>query len=152
MTPNLTPRAATLAAAIALGACSGPAALAGPGAPRLAPCPAAPHCVSSEATDARHAIRGFALPVPASASWPKVVQAVGAMERTTVVESDATYLHAEIVSPWRFYTDDLELLLDAASGQVQVRSSSRIGYYDFGVNRDRVEALRQRLAAQGLLR
>lgn len=152
MTRHVTPRLAGLGAALLLAACSGPQSLAGPGAERLAPCPSAPHCVGSEERDPRHAVAGFTLVAPAAESWPRVVQAVREMERATVVQSDARYLHAEIVSPWHFYTDDLELLLEPAAGRVQVRSSSRVGYYDFGVNRDRVEALRRTLAGRGLLR
>ena len=148
---NLTPRLASLLAALALAACAGQASLAGAGAARLLPCPSAPHCVNSEDTDARHAIAAFVLKQPAAQSWPQVVEVVRAMERTTVVEANARYLHAEIASPWHFYTDDLELLLDAA-GRAQVRSASRIGYYDFDVNRERVEDLRRRLAARDLLR
>lgn len=152
MTRHVTPRLAALAALLLLAGCAGPKSLSGPDAARLAPCPSAPHCVGSEETDARHAVAGFTLAEPVAETWPRVVQAVRDLERTNVVLADARYVHAEIVSPWRFYTDDLELLLDRASGRMQVRSSSRVGYYDFGVNRDRVEALRRALAAKGLLR
>lgn len=150
MTDHVTPALGVAVAALLLAACSGPQALAGAGAERLSPCPSAPHCVGSQERDPTHAVAGFALRPPAADSWPRVVQAVREMERTRVVQADARYVHAEIASPWRFYTDDLELLLDAA-GRVQVRSSSRVGYYDFHVNRDRVEALRRALAARDLL-
>ena len=57
-----------------------------------------------------------------------------------------------MASPWHVYTDDLELLWLPEHKRVEVRSSSRIGYYDFGVNRERVEALRARLLEQGALK
>jgi uncharacterized protein (DUF1499 family) len=106
--------------------------------------------VSSLAQGERHGIAPFTLADPAG-GWPKVVATVRASERTTIVTSEARYLHAEVRSPWRVYTDDLELLRDDG-GRVDVRSASRIGYYDFGVNRERVEALRRRLAADGVIR
>ncbi|MEZ5467356.1 MAG: DUF1499 domain-containing protein [Lysobacterales bacterium] len=41
------------------------------------------------------------------------------------------------------FIDDIELRFDDAAGQIQVRSGSRVGYSDLGVNRKRVEALRK---------
>lgn len=139
-------RHAVLAALLAASA----AATAAP-ASRFAPCPSAPHCVSSRETGERHGIAPFMLTAGDGATWDQVVASVHGMERTTVVTSDEHYLHAEITSPWGIYTDDLELLRDPAGSRVDVRSSSRIGYYDFNVNRDRVEALRRRLAGAGLI-
>lgn len=118
----------------------------------LRPCPTAPHCVNSEATDPRHAIAPLLLRGPGPPAWQKVVAAVAATERTTVVENDANYLRAEVTSPWHIYTDDLELLFVPAQGRIEVRSASRVGYYDFQVNRKRVEALRAKLIQQGLVR
>lgn len=117
---------------------------------RLRDCPPAPHCVSSLAADARHRVEPFRL-LDAQQGWARVVEAVRASERTTVVSADERYAHAEVVSPWRVYTDDLELLRGEGD-RVDVRSTSRIGYYDFGVNRGRVEALRRRLAESGAIR
>lgn len=117
----------------------------------LQPCPSAPHCVSSTATDEPHAIAPFQLVEPGPAAWDKVAAAVAATDRTTVVARDGHYLHAEVLSPWHIYTDDLELLLAADSRRIDVRSSSRIGYYDFKVNRKRVEALRAKLVELGLV-
>lgn len=73
------------------------------------------------------------------------------MARTRIVEEQADYLRAEITSPWHFYTDDLELLLRPHQKQIAVRSTGRIGYYDFEVNRDRVEALRTALCQASMV-
>jgi uncharacterized protein (DUF1499 family) len=85
-------------------------------------------------------------------AWEATRQLIEASERTSIVGQRAGYLHAEVVSPWRFYTDDLELRLDQSQRFIHVRSSSRIGYYDFGVNRDRIERLRSELLAKGLIK
>ena len=106
--------------------------------------------MSSLATDERHGVEPFRL-VDVQQGWARVVDAVRASERTTIVVADARYLHAEVASPWRVYTDDLELLRGDGD-RVDVRSTSRIGYYDFNVNRERVEALRHRLAEAGAIR
>jgi uncharacterized protein (DUF1499 family) len=61
------------------------------------------------------------------------------------------YLHAEVKSRVFRFVDDLELLLDPASGVVGIRSASRVGYSDLGVNRRRVETLRQQLIQAGVI-
>ena len=65
-------------------------------------------------------------------SWP----------RTRVVKRLDVYLHAEIKSKLFGFVDDLELLVDEIHGVVQVRSGARVGWSDLGVNRKRVETLR----------
>jgi uncharacterized protein (DUF1499 family) len=154
MRPDLTPRIVVLAAALAVSACApGAPVPPGPAGARLAPCPESPNCVGSAETSERHAIAGLALVSPAADAWPRVVAVVRAMPRTTVVTAGPHYLHAEARSRSGLFTDDLELLLlDPATGAVQVRSASRVGYSDLGANRSRVEDLRSRLAALGLLR
>ncbi len=117
----------------------------------LTSCPAWPRCVNSLASDAEKKVAPFQLKTPLEANWQNVMAVVARQERTQLVDRTANYLHAEITSPWGWYTDDLELLLDVESGRIDVRSSGRIGYYDFNVNRDRVEALREALLAEGLI-
>lgn len=118
---------------------------------QLPRCPPAPHCVSSVDPDERHHADAFLIRPGVADPWPQVVKAVTASARTTVVYHNDRYLHATVLSPWHLFTDDLELMLDAPAGRIDVRSSSRVGYYDFHVNRDRVEALRRTLIDAGVL-
>lgn len=118
----------------------------------LTDCPAWPRCVSSLAGDAEKRIAPYQLKAPIDDNWQKLVTAVSQRGRTSIVNRSPHYLHAEVISPWGWYTDDLELLLDPTSGRVDVRSSGRIGYYDFDVNRDRVEALRAALMTENLIK
>lgn len=134
-----------------LSACSslsGPPAGLGPGG-QLQPCPSAPRCVSSQA--AAPGVAPLRLRDGSPSTWTAVAEAVEALPRSTLVSVQDHYLHAEIISPWGLYTDDLELLRAPDAQTVQLRSSARVGYYDFGVNRDRVAALRARLDELGLL-
>jgi uncharacterized protein (DUF1499 family) len=66
-----------------------------------------------------------------------------------VVEARPDYLYARFGTRWLRFVDDVEFWFDPAAQVVQVRSASRIGYGDWGLNRKRVEALRQQLAATG---
>ncbi len=119
---------------------------------RLAPCPASPNCVSSDARDARHAIAPLALAAPPQEAWRAARDAVAALPRTRIVEETADSLHAECRSALFGFVDDLELELRAAEGAIAVRSASRLGYSDLGVNRRRVESLRAALRERGVVR
>jgi uncharacterized protein (DUF1499 family) len=119
---------------------------------RLAACPSSPNCVSSDASDATHGVAPFELAVPAARAWPAVREAVAELPRTHIVADADGYLHAECRSALLGFVDDLELQLRASERQIAVRSASRLGHSDLGVNRRRVETLRAALAARGLLR
>ncbi len=116
----------------------------------LTECPQWPRCVSSQETDQDKLIEPYRLQGDVDTAWREARSALFAMPRTTIVAEQNNYIHAEVISPWRFYTDDFELLLEPAERVIQVRSSGRIGYYDFNVNRDRVEALRSELTRLGV--
>ena len=64
----------------------------------------------------------------------------------SIVESRPDYLRAEFTTPLMKFVDDVEFWFDAGSGVIQVRSASRLGRSDFGVNRRRIEDLREKLA------
>lgn len=104
------------------------------------------------AEDAEHHVEPFPFPASAKgdpqAAWRLLERAVRDLERTTIVTLRDDYLHAEVSSALMGFIDDLECLLDAASGKIHVRSASRVGYSDLGVNRKRVAALRDALARQ----
>ena len=123
----------------------------GPGDARLAPCPSSPNCVSSDATDTGHAIAPFAVALPAAQAWAAAREAVAELPRTRIVTDADRALHAEFRSALLGFVDDLELQLRASEGQIAVRSASRLGYSDLGVNRRRVESLRAVLVARGVL-
>ncbi|MBS7807032.1 DUF1499 domain-containing protein [Variovorax sp. PCZ-1] len=78
-----------------------------------------------------------------SAEMAKIVQALKDMPRTVIVKQEAGYIYAQSTTALLKYTDDLEFALDAGKGIIDVRSASRLGQKDFGVNRARIEAIRK---------
>ena len=118
---------------------------------QLAPCPDSPNCVSSDASDEVHGTAALAIRGDAALAWQAARDAVAATERTEIVAEREGYLHAESTSALMRYVDDLELHLRSGQGVIAVRSASRVGYGDMGVNRARVEALRTLLAEQGVV-
>jgi len=108
----------------------------------LRPCPGSPNCVVSEGSDAN--VVPFFL--KGQEDWERLRQAVisqgGSIER-----EEAGYLHATFRSRLFGFVDDLECRRDGT--MVQVRSASRVGWWDLGANRRRVERLRQALLPDG---
>ena len=114
---------------------------------RLAPPKRSPNSVSSQAdpADAEHYIAPIPFKGDASAAMAAVRKVVEGMEGSTVIRQEGGYLYAEFRTRVMRFVDDVEFVFDAKAGLIHVRSSSRLGRRDFGVNRARVEALRARL-------
>lgn len=78
----------------------------------------------------------------------KIRTVVERMDGARVVRSERDYLYAQYTSKVMGFVDDVEFWFDPKAGVVQVRSASRLGSSDLGVNRHRIEEIRSRLAAQ----
>jgi uncharacterized protein (DUF1499 family) len=115
-----------------------------PVAPRpayLAPCPSSPNCVSSLAVDPEHHVDPLPIAGDPADAIHELQRIIEAMPRARIVAASRTTLHAELTSRIFRFVDDVDLQLDGRV--VQIRSASRSGYSDWGVNRRRVEAIRQ---------
>ncbi len=142
-----------LIACMPLLSCSGnPPANLGITDSRLAPCPASPNCLSSDAQDSTHNTPPFQLDGDPGKIWEAVREVVSELPRTHIVNQTSEYLHAECRSPFFGFVDDLELHLRPTEGIIAVRSASRLGYSDFGVNQRRVETLREALINRGVIK
>ncbi len=78
-------------------------------------------------------------------SFKKAVTAVANTPRTKIIEQTNSYIHAEAKTKWRRYTDDLLILALPEKHLIQIRSESRVGTGDNGVNQKRVDELAYRL-------
>jgi uncharacterized protein (DUF1499 family) len=110
---------------------------------KLAPCPASPNCVSSQGADRDHAVAPLRFAGSPGDAMDRIKGLVNGMPRARIVSETTVYLHAEFTSALFRFVDDVEFLIDEPGGTVHVRSASRIGSSDLGVNRKRVEAIRQ---------
>lgn len=126
--------------------------IASPPAPsenQLSPCPANPACVSSEAApNDSHAIAALVMEGPLLEEplllLKEVVEDLGGK----VVRTTEGYMATTFESTIFGFVDDVEFRIDASNRVVHVRSASRVGYYDFDVNRERVERIRERVNAR----
>ena len=108
---------------------------------RLAPCPDAPHCVSTQSEDEGHRIKPFSYTTSHAEALEKLLTIIRSMKRTKIISIKNDYLHAECTSAFFRYVDDVEFYFPNEP-LIHVRSASRVGYSDLGVNRKRVEHLR----------
>lgn len=97
--------------------------------------------------------RGYAriAPLPmtgdAQATIARIAAVVEDLPGARIVERRDDYLYAQFTTAMMRFVDDVEFWVDPAAAAVQVRSASRLGSKDFGVNRARIESIRARLAA-----
>ena len=113
---------------------------------QLVQCPHTPNCVSSKAspTDKEHFIEPFTLSMASSKAWPLILKIIQEQPRTHIKEATHELITAEVTSLIFRFTDDLTLLLKD-NQTIDVRSASRVGYSDLGVNRKRIMHLRTKL-------
>lgn len=138
-----TPLSLSIAVCIFMGGCSGvrPTDL-GVKDGRLAPCPSTPNCVSSQSRDPEHAVEPLSYMASAPRAMADLKKVILGMKRSKIVEERDFYLRVEFTSAlWRF-VDDVEFYFDEGTQVIEVRSASRLGKSDFGVNRKRVEEIR----------
>jgi len=94
--------------------------------------------------DAAH-IEPLALIGDGATTMSRLREIVAAMPGARIATAREDYLYVQFTTPVMKYTDDAEFWLDRDAGIVQLRSASRLGKHDFGVNRERIEAIRSRL-------
>lgn len=114
-------------------------------------CQDTPNCVSSLAKNPKHRVEPFKLNKDPKISWSIVKKTVALLPRTKVVLADNSDIHAECRSMIFRFVDDLTLHLTPSNGIIHIRSASRIGYSDLGVNRRRVENLRKKLQQKNII-
>lgn len=113
---------------------------------QLLPCPNTPNCVSSQSQDAEHSIEPLtykSTPREALATLKRVIES---QPRTKIIAETQNYIYAEFSSAIMGFVDDVEFSIDEGAGVINVRSGSRLGESDLGVNRQRIENIRSLLS------
>lgn len=110
---------------------------------RLAPCPDRPNCVSSQAADPARYVEPLTYEGSREAARQRLKQVITGMPRAVITEESPDYIRAEFTSAIMRFVDDVEFYFPPEP-VIQVRSASRLGYSDLGVNRKRVETIRKR--------
>lgn len=114
----------------------------------LSPCPSSPNCVSSQSGDQRHLIQPISYSGAADSAFTRLKQILLSRGDVSLVAENREYLMVEFRTRLGF-VDDGEFLLDRERNQIQVRSAARLGYYDLGKNRGRIEEIRRAFSLTG---
>ena len=116
---------------------------------KLAPCPAPPNCVSSQSNDTVHATDPLSFTGTGAEAHAALGKVILSMKRSRIITDIDSYIHAEFTSAIFRFVDDVEFWFDENAKVIHVRSASRLGSSDMGVNRKRVEELRARWKVSG---
>ncbi len=114
---------------------------------KLAACPNSPNCVSSQASDVEHSIQPLTYKSSPEVAFANLKKVVEAQERAKIISDRSDYLYVEFSSKLMGFVDDVEFYLNPAKNVIEVRSASRLGDSDLGVNRQRVMAIASQLQA-----
>jgi uncharacterized protein (DUF1499 family) len=111
---------------------------------QLTACPATPNCVNSQTpvSDGEHSIKPIEIGGDIAARMADLKLAIKSMPRSTIIKETNNYLYVEFTSQLMGFVDDVEFYFDSDGKSIQVRSASRLGESDLGVNRQRIEAIR----------
>jgi uncharacterized protein (DUF1499 family) len=112
---------------------------------KLASCPTSPNCVSSQSTDAVHKIAPLTYTSTPEQALADIKSVIQSLPRTKIITESNEYLYAEFKSALMGFVDDVEFYVDRNANVIHVRSASRLGQSDLGVNRQRVETIRTKL-------
>ncbi len=109
----------------------------------LPSCPNSPNCVSSESSDLDHQVLPLKIEtLPAEQAMFILKQTLSGMAGQVNESHQSTHLHAQFKSNVFGFIDDVDVVLNRENRRIEIRSASRTGYYDFGVNKKRVETIR----------
>ena len=131
-----------------LASCGGAMPKLGIDSGRLKPCPDTPNCVSSLATDEQHFIEPILVSANPEQTRDIILKSLDEFSRVKVIEAQANYIHAEFTSKIFRFVDDVEFYFPASESgvvRIDIRSASRVGSSDLGVNRKRMEAIREKI-------
>ena len=140
-----------LASLMCFAGCSGTVPELGVENGTLMSCPATPNCVNSQAVDSEHAIAPLHYAGTVAEGQARLLQIIRSGKRTKVITTEDNYIRVEYASALFGFVDDVEFYFQpekAGSTIIQIRSASRLGHSDLGVNRKRIEQIRSEMNSQ----
>jgi uncharacterized protein (DUF1499 family) len=112
----------------------------------FAPCPESPHCVSTKSSSEEQGIQPFKYLVSKEKAKQGILDIVRKMPGAEIKIDNENFVHSEFTSSLMGFVDDVEFYFEEG-GVINFRSSSRMGYYDFDANRNRMEEIRKQFSA-----
>jgi len=113
----------------------------------MKPCPSSPNCVSSQAGDPRHSMEPIPFTGSRDAAQARLRAIIQSMPRSKVMKEETGYLAVSFRSRIFGFVDEAEFSFDEHTGSVHFRSGASTGYYDFGINRSRMQRIAEAFKA-----
>ena len=111
---------------------------------KLHPCPKSPNCVSTQATDNKQKINPIHFSVSLNEAKDKIIEIISSLKRSKIITNKENYIHVEFRTATFKFVDDVEFVFDDSEKIIHFRSRARLGYSDMGVNRKRMESIRNK--------
>jgi uncharacterized protein (DUF1499 family) len=108
------------------------------------PCPDSPNCVSSIGGNEKNRVAPLAYSGSLAEARGKILEILDGCEHARIVAAEPDFIRAEFASPIFRFVDDVLFYFPPDKKIVHVKSASRVGYYDFGANRKRIERIRRK--------
>ena len=115
---------------------------------KLKTCPESPNCVSSQSEDKAHYIAPISYTGSVDKARNTLLSVIKKIKRTNIILVKEDYIYTEFKSAIFRFVDDVEFYFPKNEKIIHVRSASRIGYSDMGVNRKRIENIRELFTLQ----
>jgi len=115
---------------------------------QLMQCPDTPNCVNSQAADEKHFIQPIQFVGTSLEAQKRLLEILNEWDHAKVIITNRNYIRAEFVSKVFRFVDDVEFYFPETEDKeitIHVRSASRTGYSDLGVNQKRIELVRSKL-------
>lgn len=112
---------------------------------QLTTCLNTPNCVNSQSQDVKDKIEPFNYNSSSEKAMANLKTVIQSFKQSKIISETKNYLYAEFTIPIIGFVDDVEFYLDENAKVIHVRSASRLGESDLGVNRKRIETIRTRL-------
>ena len=127
--------------------CSGTIPKLGVTSGQLMACPDKPNCVSTQTADETHFIQPIRFSGSVQEAQDRLLQVLKSTKSTKIIAIQENYIRVEFTSSVLRFVDDAEFYFLAVPSEaitINLRSASRIGHSDFGVNRERIEQIRNK--------
>ena len=111
----------------------------------LPPCGMLPNCVNSYSGTGGSAIAPLQATIE---QWHALKRWLAQQDDWTITAETDDFVQAVVKTPLMQFRDDVQLAFNQQAGDIQVRSSSRLGISDMGANRTRIESLRAHLISE----
>ena len=133
----------TVSALFCIGCAGAPPAHLGVKNGNFTPCPEKPNCVISKGGDEDHHVDPLKYTGQKETAFKKLKAVVQSMERTRIIKETNDYMRVEFKTALMGFVDDVEFYFPDEP-VIHLKSASRMGYWDMGLNRKRVEKIREK--------